>query len=110
MTVGARWIERHFTLDRTWKGTDHAASLEPDGMRRLVRDLHDVADALRYKDDDLLPVEVEQRQKLSSDRWRDARALPGLIVRAPAELVGCRRPCCVTSRPYVIEDALRQRP
>ena len=32
-------IERHFTLDRTWKGTDHAASLEPDGMRRLCRNL-----------------------------------------------------------------------
>src|SRR6185437_11600178 len=30
--LGATWIERHFTLDRTWKGTDHAASLEPDGM------------------------------------------------------------------------------
>ena len=26
-TLGARWIERHFTKDRTWKGTDHAASL-----------------------------------------------------------------------------------
>lgn len=64
MTVGARWIERHFTLDRTWKGTDHAASLEPDGMRRLVRDLHNVAAALRYKDDELLPVEVAQRRKL----------------------------------------------
>ena len=33
--LGAEWIERHFTLDRTWKGTDHAASLEPDGLRRL---------------------------------------------------------------------------
>ena len=29
-TLGARWIERHFTKDRTWKGTDHAASLEPE--------------------------------------------------------------------------------
>ncbi|OGL47305.1 MAG: N-acetylneuraminate synthase, partial [Candidatus Schekmanbacteria bacterium RBG_16_38_10] len=36
-TLGVDWIERHFTLDRTWKGTDHAASLEPDGLRRLVR-------------------------------------------------------------------------
>ena len=34
-TLGAEWIERHFTLDRTMKGTDHAASLEPDGARRL---------------------------------------------------------------------------
>ena len=32
-TLGADVIERHYTLDRTWKGTDHAASLEPDGFR-----------------------------------------------------------------------------
>ena len=31
-TLGASVVERHYTLDRTWKGTDHAASLEPDGI------------------------------------------------------------------------------
>ncbi len=38
-TLGAHWIERHFTKDRTWKGTDHAASLEVPGLQKLVRDL-----------------------------------------------------------------------
>lgn len=57
-------IERHFTLDRTWKGTDHAASLEPDGMRRLCRDLKNVDLALAYKGQDVLPVEQVQRDKL----------------------------------------------
>lgn len=37
--LGARVIEKHFTLDRTMKGTDHAFSLEPAGMRKLSRDL-----------------------------------------------------------------------
>ena len=37
--LGARVIEKHFTLNRAWKGTDHAFSLEPGGMRKLVRDL-----------------------------------------------------------------------
>lgn len=64
MTLGATWIERHFTLDRTWKGTDHAASLEPDGMRRLCRDLKHVAAALEYKRAELLDVEKVQREKL----------------------------------------------
>lgn len=64
MTLGARWIERHFTLDRTWKGTDHAASLEPDGMRRLCRDIRNVYKALRYKSTDILPIEEVQRKKL----------------------------------------------
>ena len=45
-TLGARVIEKHFTLNRAWKGTDHAFSLEPGGMRRLVRDLRRAAVAL----------------------------------------------------------------
>lgn len=57
-------IERHFTLDRTWKGTDHAASLEPDGMRRLCRDVANVSKAITYKNTDMLEVELLQRDKL----------------------------------------------
>jgi sialic acid synthase len=36
---GARVLEKHFTLNRAWKGTDQSFSLEPNGLRRLVRDL-----------------------------------------------------------------------
>ena len=64
MALGATWIERHYTLDRTWKGTDHAASLEPDGLRRLVRDIRNVAKSLDYKREDILEVEKVQREKL----------------------------------------------
>ena len=64
LTIGAKYIERHFTLDRTWKGTDHAASLEPDGLRRVVRDIKKVNQALRYKDRDILKIEEFQREKL----------------------------------------------
>lgn len=63
-TLGANTIERHFTLDRTWKGTDHAASLEPDGMRKLVRNIKATDKALSYKKTDLLDVEKVQREKL----------------------------------------------
>ncbi|MFK7050321.1 N-acetylneuraminate synthase family protein [Flavobacterium columnare] len=63
-TLGANVIERHYTLDRTWKGTDHAASLEPEGMRKLARDLKAVYKALSYKEQDILPIEQIQRDKL----------------------------------------------
>lgn len=63
-TLGASVIERHYTLDRTWKGTDHAASLEPDGIRKLVRNLKAVYDALIFKPEEILPIETEQRKKL----------------------------------------------
>jgi sialic acid synthase len=44
--LGASIIERHFTLDRTMKGTDQAASLEPGGFARMVRDIRAVEEAL----------------------------------------------------------------
>lgn len=62
--LGAEVFERHYTLDRTWKGTDHAASLEPDGMRRLVRDFDAVYRAMTMKKQEILPIEQEQRDKL----------------------------------------------
>ncbi|MFD2579044.1 N-acetylneuraminate synthase family protein [Novosphingobium colocasiae] len=70
--MGAVWVERHFTLDRTWKGTDHAASLEPDGLRRLCRDLRNVEKALASKAMEVLPVEQVQRDKL---KWRNAEVI-----------------------------------
>jgi len=63
-TLGAEWIERHFTLDRTWKGTDHSASLEPTGLRKLSRDLKATYKALSYKQSDILDIEKVQREKL----------------------------------------------
>jgi N-acetylneuraminate synthase len=62
--LGAQWIERHFTQDRTWKGTDHAASLEPGGLKTLVRNLKATHTAMTYKSSDILPLEVEMRAKL----------------------------------------------
>ena len=38
--LGARVFEKHFTMNRAWKGTDHSFSLEPEGMRKLVRNLN----------------------------------------------------------------------
>ena len=45
-TLGARVIEKHFTLNRTLKGTDHAFSLEPQGLSKMVRDLDRASKAL----------------------------------------------------------------
>ncbi len=67
-TLGANVIERHYTLDRTWKGTDHAASLEPEGLRKLSRDLKAVHNALHFKNQDILPIEQVQRDKLKNKK------------------------------------------
>ena len=67
-TLGANIIERHYTIDRTWKGTDHAASLEPMGLRKLSRDVNAVYNALQFKGQDILPIEQVQRDKLKNQK------------------------------------------
>lgn len=61
---GATWIERHFTLDRTARGTDHAASLEPVGLDKMTRDLKAAYLAASKKvkmDDDEKKSEIKLR-------------------------------------------------
>jgi len=70
--LGARTIERHFSLDRTWKGTDHAASLEPQGLGKLVRDLDSIRKAYSTKFVDILPIEEIQREKL---KYKDTKVI-----------------------------------
>jgi len=62
--LGARVIEKHFTLDHALKGRDHAFSLMPEGMRRLVRDLHRVPAALGDATKRPLPIEADPLEKM----------------------------------------------
>lgn len=64
LALGATYFERHFTLDRTWKGTDHSASLEPQGLQKLARNLRVSAMALSNKEKEILDIEDVQRKKL----------------------------------------------
>lgn len=49
---GARVFEKHVTLNRAWKGTDHSFALEPDGFRKFVRDINRVRQMLPPKPSD----------------------------------------------------------
>lgn len=75
VALGAVWVERHFTKDCTWKGTDHGASLEPADLKRLCDDLKATHQAMTYKDQDVLPIEDVQRKKLKYGQYnKDAVA------------------------------------
>jgi sialic acid synthase len=67
-TLGSKWIERHFTKDRTWKGTDHSASLEFVGLQKLTRDLNNTYMALNFKSQEILEIESVQRKKLKNKK------------------------------------------
>jgi N-acetylneuraminate synthase len=62
--LGACIVERHITTDRALWGSDHAASLEPNGIMRLVRDIRLVEDAMGDGSKRVLPVEVPIMEKL----------------------------------------------
>lgn len=63
-TLGARYIERHFTLNRKFKGTDQSASLLPKELLNLVNNLTEVSRSLAYKKNDVLKVEYSNKEKL----------------------------------------------
>lgn len=73
--LGARIIEKHFTLNHTWKGTDHAMSLEPEGMRKMVRDLRRAREALGDGVKRTLPSEQPALMKMGK-KLVAARDLP----------------------------------
>jgi len=64
VTLGACIVERHITLDRTMWGSDHAASVEPSGLMRLVRDIRIIEEAMGDGVKKVYDSEVPIRQKL----------------------------------------------
>ena len=59
VALGATYIERHFTLDRSMPGTDQSASIEPEGFRRMVHDIRNVELALGDGIKRVMPSEEE---------------------------------------------------
>jgi sialic acid synthase len=83
--LGARVFEKHFTLNRAWKGTDQAFSLEPIGLHKMLRDLRRTREALGDGVKRILPQEVEAISKMSKSLVA-ARDLPAGAVLRKADI------------------------
>jgi sialic acid synthase SpsE len=64
VSLGACVVERHITLDRAMWGSDHAASLEPGGLARLVRDVRIIETALGDGEKHVTAAELVMRERL----------------------------------------------
>ena len=64
VVLGACFIERHITLDRAMWGSDHAASVEPGGLMRLVRDIRVIENAMGNGDKKVYDSEIPIKNKL----------------------------------------------
>ena len=62
--LGATSIERHITLDRSMYGSDQAASLEPQGLERLVRDIRTIDKIVGDGEKRVWPSEIPVMKKL----------------------------------------------
>ena len=102
--LGARVIEKHFTLSHTAKGTDHAFSLLPEGMRKLVRDLRRVPAAIGDGVKRPLPSEEAPLRKMGK-KLVAARDLAVGHVLADGDLVA-RSPADGGLAPYQLHELL----
>ena len=102
--LGARVIEKHFTLSHAAKGTDHAFSLMPEGMRKLVRDLERVPAAIGDGVKRPLPSEAKPLEKMGK-KLVAARALPAGHVLAEGDLVA-KSPADEGLPPYELDGLL----
>lgn len=78
--LGATVIEKHFTLNHSWKGTDHKFSLEPEGLRKLVRDLRRVDISLGNGNRIIYDFELEARKKMGKSIYTSKPLPAGTII------------------------------
>lgn len=78
--LGAAVVEKHFTLNRAWKGTDHKFSLEPPGLHKMVRDLHRVDISLGDGVKEVQPFEADARKKMGKSLYAARPLLAGTVL------------------------------
>ena len=78
--LGSRVVEKHFTLNRAMKGTDHAFSLEPLGMQKLVRDLRRIRVALGTGEKRVYPSEEPALVKMGKQLVAARTIEPGEVL------------------------------
>lgn len=78
--LGATVIEKHFTLNRTWKGTDHKFSLEPTGLHKMMRDLRRIDDSLGDGRKEVRDFEKDARVKMGKSLYASRPLKAGTVL------------------------------
>jgi N-acetylneuraminate synthase/N,N'-diacetyllegionaminate synthase len=90
VALGATVIEKHFTLDKSLPGPDHAASLEPADFAQMVRGIRRVEKALGSARKRPLPIELENRKAMRRSIVAAVKIPAGTIVRE--DMLTMKRP------------------
>jgi len=106
VAFGASMIEKHITLSRAMPGTDHAAAVEEDGLRRMVRDCHEALKMLGTSEKYLLPDVEPAKVKLAGSLVATRHICTGetiqeedLTLKAPGDGLSFHQRSYVVGRP-----------
>jgi N-acetylneuraminate synthase/sialic acid synthase len=104
--LGATVLEKHFTINRSWKGTDHKFSLEPEGLRKQVRDLRRVDISLGSGKKLASDIEKNAKVKMAKSIYTNKALSKGDILK--------RDDICIKSPgeglpPYYIDKVINKR-
>lgn len=102
--LGGRIVEKHFTLNRAAKGTDHRFSLEPVGLKKMIRDLQRTRLALGTGDKVMYATEADPIRKMGK-KIVAARALPtGHVIKR--EDLALKSPADGGLKPYEMDAVI----
>lgn len=87
---GAQVIERHFTLDKTMKGSDHAGSLEPHELKEVVTAVHHIPAILGKAEKIIIPELIPLREKLAKSVIAKQAISAGTVITA--DMLGIKGP------------------
>jgi N-acetylneuraminate synthase/sialic acid synthase len=104
--LGATVVEKHFTLNRSWKGTDHKFSLEPEGLRKQVRDLRRVDISLGSGIKKVSDSELEARKKMGKGIYAAHALSTGTIITMNDV---CFKTPSNGTPPYMIDEIVGKR-
>lgn len=81
IAMGAKIIEKHITLDRQMKGTDHMGSLGPDGIKRLIRDIRLIEKSFGKKNIFIDPSTYPSKVKLERSIASNKNLIKGTVIK-----------------------------
>ncbi len=105
--LGARILEKHFTLNKTWKGTDHKFSLDPDNLKEMMKNLELAKLSLGHNDKYLYKEEVISREKMGKSLYANQNIKEGTIIRN--SLVSVKSPSGKGLSPSMLKNIIGKR-
>ena len=93
VAMGARILERHVTLDKSWKGSDHKASLDMGELAYLIKEIRTVELSFGSPEKVLLPIEAPMKRKLGKSVVAVGNLSAGTVLTTNQLAVKNAEPC-----------------